>query len=504
VKFTDTIGWRFHFRDDKKVAKAIREGKTDLITGTGWGFFDKFFSFLWVIGFFKVVERINGEGYQRKMLGIVKLLNTYAIKVLLGIGSMNSVPSLLFKEIGLLKLIGFTATEIKEGICKRGKGKSRPIHKNTLADFLDRLTKEEVQYVLNEVVKLLSRHRFIKGDIFILDATDLETTPKCKGCGRKRIKEKRWDARKRKMVEIETYKYGFKLIMIQEVKSRVVVAATVVKIQEHESKYTLQLLKQAKKNLGGGKIKLLLIDNAFMDGVTLWKIKHKLKIDFITRARTNMDVSKDARSFRNWQEGIKREVKRTKKGKIAVYGVESLLSYAQYGTEEHKKKKYKKDEWGNPLNAVVVTCWKGEEYGKGKEPVFITSLPVDKPLQIIDKYGLRFLIENIGFRELKQGWKIGQVVMKTESAMRSHTLLTLILYSLNACFQTKRGQSLADKGIRRIRREDYSTIHKVIVFAGDYFAILDVEEYSLIARSPPRFFMRIEPDEAKRRLGLKD
>ncbi|MCD6220164.1 hypothetical protein J7K43_07270 [Candidatus Calescamantes bacterium] len=59
-------------------------------------------------------------------------------------------------------------------------------------------------------------------------------------------------------------------------------------------------------------------------------------------------------------------------------------------------------------------------------------------------------------------------------------------------------RSLADKGIRRIRREGYSTIHKVIVFAGNYFAILDVEEYSLIARSPPRFSTRIEPDEAKK------
>lgn len=167
-----------------------------------------------------------------------------------------------------------------------------------------------------------------------------------------------------------------------------------------------------------------------------------------------MDVSKDARSFRDTEWAIK-GTKSTKKGKTAVYEIESLLSYAQYGTEEHKKRKYKKDEWGNPLNAVVVTCWENKEYEKGKEPIFMTSLPADKPVEIINKYGLRFLIENIGFRELK-------------------------------------------------RREDMATIHKVIVFAGDYFAILDVEEYALITRAPPKSFMRIDPEEAKRRLGLQD
>ena len=49
-----------------------------------------------------------------------------------------------------------------------------------------------------------------------------------------------------------------------------------------------------------------------------------------------------------------------------------------------------------------------------------------------------------------------------------------------------------------------STIHKLIVFSGEYFAIFDVEEYSIILRAPPKIFFRIDPDEAKKRLGLKD
>jgi hypothetical protein len=44
--------FKFHFRDDKEVAQRIRQGRSDFITGTGWGFFDKFFSFLLRPGIF--------------------------------------------------------------------------------------------------------------------------------------------------------------------------------------------------------------------------------------------------------------------------------------------------------------------------------------------------------------------------------------------------------------------------------------------------------------------
>lgn len=495
--------FQFHFRDDKEVAQRIRQGRSELITGTGWGFFDKFFAFLYSLGFFPVLN-LETKGYQRMMLPLVKLLTTYSVKILLGISSMNQVPPLLFREIALLKMIGFTASQIKEGISNRGKKKSTPIHKNTLADMLDRLTKDEVNYVLNGAVKLLEKRGFITSETFILDSTDLVTTEKCRGRGRKRTLKKKLDKKTGEIIEIEEIKYGFKVIMLQEVKSRVIVAATVAKINEHESKYTLDLLSQAQKNIGKARIKLLLIDNAFMDGITLWKIKHDLKADFITRVRTNMDVAADARSFQGHPSSpwVKR-AEREREG-IAVVGIKGLTTYSQYGEEEHKKRRYKKDFRANPINCVMVTRWDGKEYPPGKEKVFITSLPIEDPLKIIDSYDLRSLIENIGFRELKQGWKIGHFPMKTENAVCSHTLLTLVMYSLNACFQTKMGRDLAEKGIRRLRTEDMHTIHKLVVFAEEYFGIFDVEEYALIARAPPKFFMRVNPNEVKRRLGLKE
>jgi len=376
-----------------------------------------------------------------------------------------------------------------------------PINKNTLSRMLSKLTAAEVNDILDKTVQALAKKGFICGSKFILDATDIETTERCEGRGVKRVKKRRYLKQKGQSVEAEELIYGYKLIVIWEKVSRVVVAAKVVKIADHESKHTLSLLAQAKRNIGKRKIRLLLIDNGFMDGKTLWIIKYKLRIDFIVRIRTNMHLASDVRSFRDSPFAY---VGEDKKRGLRILGVASLTSYDQYGDEEHYKNRYKKNFKPNLINCAVVTEWNGRQYGPGHEKVFATSLDVSCPLKIVDNYCLRSLIENTLFRELKQGWNLAKIPMKKKSAIVSHTILTLIMYSLNACFQTKLGRALTNKGIRRLRDEDMSTIHKLIVFSGEYFAIFDVEEYSIIVRAPPKEFFRIDPDEAKRRLGLAD
>jgi hypothetical protein len=496
----DNISWRLHKRDDRKVAASVRAGDIDTITGTGWGFLDKFFCFLYAVGFFDIVD-IRSAGYQRIMLPLAVLITTYSVKILLGISSMNKIPALLFREIALLSLIGFTATQIKNGSCNRGKGKSFPINKNTLSRMLARLGIKETGKILADTASSVANKRFLIGTTYTMDATDIETTQKCAGCGKKTVKIRKFSRKEKKFVETEKTVYGFKLIVIWENISRVVVAAKVVKIADHESKHTLSLVRAAQGNIGKKKMRLLLIDNGFMDGKTLYTLKHKMGIDFIVRIRKNMQLAGDARGLKG-SSGIY-EAEDKAKG-LEVTGIPRLTTYDQYGKEGHDRNRYKKIFSPNPINCVMVTRWGGKKYKDGDEKIFATSLDVSEPLFIIEKYSLRSLIENVLFRELKQGWNLERIPMKKKSAVVSHIMLTLVIYSLNACFQTDRGRSLTSKGIRRLRDEDMSTIHKLIVFSGDYFAIFDVEEYAIIVRAPPKTFFRIDPDEARRRLGLKD
>jgi len=491
---------RYHERNDREVARRIREGETDFITGTGWALLDKFFIFLGEIGFYDVLEEVNGEGYQRIMVALVRLLTTYSVKVLLGIAHLRQVPVLLFKDVGLLKRIGFTATQIREGVCNRGRGKSRPMHRKILGDLLCRLTEEEVFGIFDGVIRNLSKKKYIRDDTFILDTSPLKTTKLYENCGMKKVMERKWDRAKKKVVEIVDYIFGFKIGMIQGAESRIPVSCGFSQIQVHDNNFTEVLVKQAESNIGR-KIKLLLIDCGFLDGGILWWL-HKRRTHFITRARTNMNVTEQIRGFREDSEGD--GVYRKKRKGMEIIGVEGLTTYDQYGDEKHTGKHNRKDFKANPINGIMVIKFRGHIYPPGKEPVFITDLPVNNPLLILDEYDLRSLIENNGFRELKQGWHINKFPVKKENAVRAHTVLTLLMYGINAAYQTERGQEAVKKGIRRLRLEDFQSIHKIVVYAGLYFGIFDIEEYSVITRSPPKDFVRTDIAQTRKRLGIVD
>lgn len=515
--------WKYYTRNQKEVAKRISAGDYEIVSGQGWGFFDRFFQFLRVLGFLVLLE-IQGAGFERKMMAVSQLLLCYQAKILLGIGSMNAVPETLFKDIGLLKILGFTAKEIQQGTNERWKGRGKekpsgPMHQQTLANALENFTAWEIELLVNEAVKLLSKHGFIRGSIFALDATDLETTKKYKNCGRVTRKEKRVN-KKGQVVEIEVTRYGWKLLILMDLQSRIMVAAKVVAIQEHESQFTLELIKQGEENIGRGKIKIIVMDRGFLDGVTLWEIKHDYGIDFIVPAKENMHVTKDAQSFRRQKADGKyifREQKveqikhRKKKGekvggiesrKTVVMGLVGLLTYDQYGEEGEVEKKNSKKFQPHPINALMVLCWKGKEYKAGQEKVFLSSLPVTSPLQVINYYDDRSLIENIGFRELKQGWNLKSYPKKREDAVRNHVLLTVTIFNLCNAFRTEQGQDLTERGIRRFRRQEADSIHKVVVFAGDYYAIFDLEELMTILGKPPKICFRTNPELTKRTYEL--
>jgi hypothetical protein len=125
----------------------------------------------------------------------------------------------------------------------------------------------------------------------------------------------------------------------------------------------------------------------------------------------------------------------------------------------------------NTLNALVVTSGEGAPYPPGEEKVFLTTLPVDDPLAILDQDGLRSLIENTAFRELKQSWERESFPKTTAAAVRAHLLLTLVTFTLVNAFRSKAGQTLSRRGMRRWRTKEES--HTVLVFAGSHYAIFE-------------------------------
>jgi hypothetical protein len=506
--------WRRLTRDQQAVARRLTAGQIDPVTVSGWGFVVPFLAFLELVGYCALLD-LEGQGFVRVMIPIARLVLTYHLKVLLGIGSINLVPTKLFREVALLRLIGYTASQLQAGCCQRGQLAVGPMHQNTLADAVERLTAEELAYVLNGAVQRLVERGCFKESRghFALDATDVETTRHYQGAGVKRYTERK-QGKDKQVVEVERLAWGFKLLIVYEVHLRLVAAAKVVPINEHECQYTRALVQQALTNLGPGVLRVLLIDCGFLDGADLWWLKHTGGIDFVVPAKDDMRVTADARGLcrsldpdtgivqreRPGQRKVGRGGRVRYPGQVTVVAVPTLRSYDQYGDEAHAKRANRKDFEGHPLNAVVVTKWAGEAYAPGEEKVFLTSLPVGEPLAVLDLYDLRSLIENTAFRELKQGWGLTHYPKKTEAAVRAHVFLTVLTFTLANAFRTAAGQALARHGIRRQRAEQATA--QVIVFAGEHYGIFDIEEVFLLLGVVPQQCLRTDPARVRRRYGL--
>jgi hypothetical protein len=154
-----------------------------------------------------------------------------------------------------------------------------------------------VDFILKEAVRVLVGHRLIRGRTYILDATDLPTTKGYKGCGMKKVVERVW-SKEGQEVETVRYVYGYKLLVLMEARHKIVVAARVDKINEHEKNFTKELVREAQQRTRGA-VKVLLVDRGFIDGVLLWWLWKRMKIRFVIPARSNMEVSQDIRGFRS-------------------------------------------------------------------------------------------------------------------------------------------------------------------------------------------------------------
>ncbi len=254
-----------------------------------------------------------------------------------------------------------------------------------------------------------------------------------------------------------------------EVHTRLIVAAKVVQIQEHDSNFTEEMIKLAEANTGR-KINLLVIDRGFLDGEQLWHL-HKEGTNFIIPSKSTMDVTLQAQTYRNINPDGETVFRQWRKG-TTVMGITGLNTYDQYG--DNSVNRYSKKFSPNLINAIMVTRWKGDEYPTGKEPVFLTDLSVNKPYEILEEYDLRSLIENTAFRELKQGWKINIFPKKTKQAVWAHIFLTLMTFNLCHAFQLELKQPVNEKGIRALRDDDWKAHNLFIVFTSQYVSIFDL------------------------------
>jgi Transposase DDE domain len=476
------LRWGAYIRNQEAVAAAIARKEYTDMTPSGVGVADEFFALMDQLG---ILKRLAVEGnYQRQLIPMTLMMTTYSAKIILGISSQNQLTTHLFRDAGLLRLIGFTAKQIDEGFCKRGKGQVHPIHKNTVADALERVTEDESQGLFRGSVEDLFKAKLVNDTIFSMDGMEMAVTEHYPGAGKltitKEIKDK-WG----KVKTSTTTRYGYLQLSLRGVDSNTVVAASIDKIGKSEHPWVLTLVQSAK--LAGAKVKVLLVDGAYCVGDVLWRLKHQERVDFIVPADSSMCITADARGLAKIKTG--RIIKEN--SEICAVGVKALSTYAAYQPPPEERSR----PGPRPtLNAVVITRWNGREVPEQEQVVLITSLPVDDPLLIVTLYRKRAEMENKLHRELKQGWNIRKFPSKQHQACLAHIYLTLTIYNVACAYKTQRGQELADLGIRRLRAQHLAGAAWVlIVYTETEFGIFDIEEFARLSGNPPKNFHRFIP-----------
>lgn len=522
----ERLTWQTTRRDDQQVAQAVHAGEElDAVFPLGEvGLLDEFYHFLDVTGVLTEITALELPGVARVFLPVVQFVLLYLLKTLLGIESMNALPALLFSNVAAMTLLGFNAYQIANGLTCRGDDKRKerpkqgPLSPQCLAQNISKFTTAQMEGLFNRVVRLLIRVLALTGDLTVaLDGSKVETTAKYTGRGCLTVTHKVREKGTKRLVKVATLLFGWKVLVLIEVRTRLPLAMKVVQIQEYEGAWLVPLLQQAQENLGDrARIGKVVIDRGYLDGEDLWVIDRR-GITFVIVAKAGMAVREDAQALARTEKVVeRRRVVRHGHGRTAttetrttrLVGIAGLTTYDDYGDPEQVRHRNRADYAGQPINAVVVRTWENREDPDGGT-VYLTNGPVADPFAVFDDYDWRSVIENGIFKEGKHPWHLTHFPQKTEEAVVVHCFFTLLVMTLCTAFRLgqARGameQATADQPRRPGRRQAATVplestllggegterwrrrLHAenrdyVIVFVGMHYGIFHISAFAVLA-----------------------
>lgn len=513
----ERLSWRLAWRDDKRVAQALYAGEEleEMHELSEAGLLDEFLVFLEELGMMSVFEQLDLPGVQRVLVPTVQFVLLYVLKVLVGGQSMNELPRVLFSHVALMELVGFNARQIEDGLTKRGdaqrqiKKKQGPLSAQSLADNISKLSREQMEGLFNQMVQCVVGWGLLDGErIAALDGSKLPTPASYQGCGKlKQTRKVKVKGQQERVIE-EYYVYGWKVLVLIDVQTRLPLAMKVVQIQEYEGRWLIPLLAQAQRNLGTrARISTIVIDRGYLDGEDLWQVD-QLGIRFVVVGKANMTVTQDAQALAKGEQAHVRErvvghghgkTARQEHLRTELVGIEGLMTYDDYGDPQQTQYAHRRDYQGKSINAVVVRRW-DNRLPTGEGTVYLTNGPVSDPFVVFDTYDWRSVIENGIFKEGKHPWHLGRFPKKTEAAVVVHCHFTLLMMGLCTAFrlwqaqpalsaaqemQTRLGVStalLGGEGTARWRlRLKEENRDKVIVFFADAYGIFHLAELAILS-----------------------
>jgi len=529
----ERLAWHTASRDQAGIARELAEGQdiSEIYSLGDVTLFDEFLFFLEQMGVTPLLPTLDPHRTQRASnVEFLPALLIYLLRVTAGLRYFWHIEPVLLHSLTWMRLIGFNARQIREGTTARGLrprppeaeapqvpqgpgpadpslGRVRgPYCPESIAASVSAITPSALERVFNAAIRILAAQHFFPKKIHaLLDATEVESTERCEGCGKvSKEKPPELRARKGRLRKVVETVFGFKAWMVWDPHSRLPLAIRFATIEVADVDWAQEVVAQAIENLAGhARIASLAFDRGFLDGHFWWWV-HQQGITFYVPAKTSLTVYPDALSLASTREPAVRERQRFEgygKNRRAVtdrwevVGLTGLTSAGFYGELGSGTHEYRKDFVPNPINAVVVLDDPYRQNNPNTHTlVLLTNGPVDRApaaFAAYDGYDARSEIENGLFREAKQAWFLERPAQNTIGGFRAHVYLTFLVLALTTAFRTwleaqdKRASqgkpTDADVGIRKFREQvREENANHVIIFDADRYALFEAYEIAIL------------------------
>ncbi len=477
------MSWEWKENNREKVLEALRDGEYDAILTSKESALDGLAHLAWELGVLEAVELINVER-QRTGIPDELLLRTLAVLPFVEAMGLSVAANTLFSDAAVLLKLGYTAIQVQEGFNHRHGAdyqekseQSRPYHPEVLRRELQRIELDSLESFRRECIQNLFDRGLVKGKTYAIDGSGLGEDIRVVGLLNIHKNCPLWiNWRVRTGNESEKGK---------------------------EAHVVLEMLDEIREIAGEQSIEWLLMDALYADGPLLARLKYKRGIDALVRLPEDRRMYEQLMGLLRVEDQAWREHydtryvsgrKQTRKMRMAsmndLNDWDSFLETAQTLEVEDPV-----------LSAYAIQEYPLDDPDDQKEWALVSTAPFKTAWKAYGFWRNRWLIENSGFRELKEGWYLEKALWTFSNLVvaTARVAFTLIAYNIAQIAKTKAGERLTAQGIRKLRRElnEHFGSVPIIVFAKDAYAVLHVEELvHLLGGKPPKFsFLPNEPPQ---------
>ncbi|MDP3955590.1 MAG: transposase [bacterium] len=452
----------------------LRQGKYDDVSLAGWGHLDDLMAMVMGLGIYKVLENIKtgikGTCYIPRWV----IYNALFFKMLLGEDSYLSLQEGLFKDPGVLQLMGCTARVMREGFDRsRNKGEHKPFHVDSIRYFQEDILEGELAKAWPQTVRPVVLALKGKKGVFILDATKQLLYGDYDGIAEQTVVKEvvRKDG---KVMQTRVHEKGFKVVTLCLLRKGelIVVAYTKIPIRQHELTVAAELVKEGQRILGESAPSVILVDRGFISGPLFFTWK-KQGLDVVVPLKRNMNLLEDMQGLAGLEKGLEVRLVEDKGKETVIKAFSDLTSL---------------DSYPGMLSGLLVTQYRGRSQAPSQQWGFLTTLNIrtrKQALTIYRNYDERSLIENKGYRELKQGFKLARYPGLSSRAQSLHLFFMLLTFNLVALWRSGGGERYVGIGIRRLRRQVLTSPDQVIVYVGRSYDVMSLAEFVTYLGRPP-------------------